>query len=199
MPRSILARLPSRAPLQTLALGLAMTMGTGAALAEVPPIKPGLWEVHSEGQTLNGKPMPDMSARVREQMQRMPPQMREQMAAQMKARGVQLSPDGSGAVRMCLTKEMLDQQRWQQTERRCQNASLSHSGNVWRWQVKCTQPPSEGEGETTIESPESYVTHMHMKMQHDGHPQDMTMTHRGKWLGANCGDVQPMPLQSGKP
>jgi hypothetical protein len=172
---------------------------TGAALAEAPPIKPGLWEVHGEGQTLNGKPLPDMSSQMREHLKAMPPEARKQMEAQLKARGVQLAPDGSQGIRMCLTQEMLNQQHWQQTERRCQNTAFTHSGKVWRWQVKCTQPPSEGEGETTIESPERYVTHMRMTMQRDGRSQTMEMTHRGQWLGANCGDVQPMPLKPTQP
>ncbi len=74
-----------------MSLALAGALVTGAQAADTPPIKPGLWQVTADSQQLNGKPLPDMSAQLAEQMKRMPPEMRAQMEAQMKAKGVQMA------------------------------------------------------------------------------------------------------------
>lgn len=165
------------------------------ALAETPPIKPGLWEVISEAPMVNGQAMPDMSAKMADQMSKMPPQMRQQIEAQMKARGVQMAQPASGggmAMRMCLSKEMLAQNRWQKTEGRCQNTALNKSGATWTWQFTCTEPPGSGEDSTTFLSNEAYVNELHMNTERKGKATSTVLKHRGKWLGADCGDIQPM-------
>jgi len=163
------------------------------AHAEAPPIKPGVWEITTDSQTLNGQPLPDMSGQMAEQMKKLPPEMRQQMEAQMKARGVQMAPSGGRmGVRMCLTREMLDQNHWQKMDGQCQNTAMSHSGATWSWKFKCTQPPSEGEGTTTFQGTDAYTSDMRMTTQRNGQPQTMTMKHKAKWLGADCGDLKPM-------
>jgi hypothetical protein len=164
------------------------------AHAEAPPIKAGLWEITPESQMLDGKPMPNMSAQLAEQLKKMPPEMRKQMEAHMKAQGVQMVADGGQpAVRMCLTKAMLDQGQWQKkADGQCQNTGTSHSGNTWSWKFKCTQPPSEGEGSTTFQGSDAYLTEMNMNTQREGKAHRMSMKHRGRWLGADCGDVKPL-------
>ena len=59
-----------------LPMMLAGALLTSAHAADTPPIKPGLWQVTADSQQLNGKPLPDMSAQLAEQMKRMPPEMR---------------------------------------------------------------------------------------------------------------------------
>lgn len=163
------------------------------ALAEAPPIKAGLWEITTENQTVDGKTMPDMSAQMAEQLKKMPPEMRKQMEAHMKAKGVQMTPGQTG-VRLCLTREMLNRDNWQQSQAQsdCRNTEMNRSGNTMKWKFKCTQPPSEGEGETTFQGSDGYVTEMRVQSQRQGQPRLMTMKHRGRWLGADCGDVKPI-------
>lgn len=176
-----------------LATALAATLTTHAVAADAPPpIKPGLWEVVNEGQQLNGQAMPDYTAQMADAMKNMPPQMRKQMEAQMKSRGVQMAPGSGGgmAVRMCLTPDMLAQNRWQKSEENCKSEIVSRSGSTWKWKVTC--PQGKGDGTTTFSGSEAYSTQMHMTMVHDGRPQTMDMTHRAKWLGADCGSVKPV-------
>lgn len=176
-----------------LALAAAHMAAPSIALADAPPIKPGLWEITAENQSLNGKPLPDMSAQMAEQLKKMPPDMRKQMEAHMKAKGVQMMPgSGQPTVRVCLTREMLDQDRWQQRQGDCRNTDLTRSGSTWKWKFKCTQPAGEGEGQTTFQGSDAYVTEMRMQMQRQGQAQQMTMKHRGRWVGADCGDVKPI-------
>lgn len=183
----------------TVGIGLALSLPT--AWADAPPIKPGLWEITTDSRTVNGKAMPDMSSKMAEQMQKLPPEVRAKMDAQMKARGVQMTPSSGGqmGVRMCITREMLDKNQWQKTDSHCENTSQSHTGATWSWKFKCTQPPSEGEGTTTFQGPDTYASDVHMSSQHNGQPVTIDMKHHGKWLGADCGDLKPLNSASPKP
>lgn len=170
-----------------------------ALAVDAPPMKPGLWEITPESQMINGKPLPDMSSKLAEQMKRMPPEMRAQMEAQMKAKGIQMAPGSHGmAMRMCITKDMLNQNRWQKMDGRCQNTSLKQSGSTWSWKFTCTDPASEGEGNTTFQGSEAYTSDMEMRSTRNGQAQVMTMKHRAKWLGADCGGLKPIEAP-GKP
>lgn len=165
------------------------------AATDVPPIKPGLWEMVTESQQINGRAMPDHSAQMLEQMKSMPPAMRKQIEAQMKAQGIQMVPNqGAGtAVRMCLTAEMLRQNQWQRGSDRCENQVVSRSGNTWRWKMACPQPAAQAEGTTTFHSSESYSGEMRSTTDVDGTSQTMVMKHRARRISADCGDIKPMP------
>jgi hypothetical protein len=172
---------------------LAAALSSQAMAADAPPpIKPGLWEMVNEAQQLNGQAMPDYTAQMAQAMKDMPPHMRKQMEAQMKSHGVQMAPGAGGnmAMRMCLTPEMLSQNRWQKSDDNCKSEIVSRSGSTWKWKVTC--PQGKGDGTTTFTSNEAYSTQMHMTMVQDGRPQNMTMKHRAKWLGADCGAVKPV-------
>lgn len=165
-----------------------------AQAADAPPIKPGLWEMSTDSQQLNGKPVPDQSAQLAAQLKSMPPEMRQQIEAQMKAQGIQINTSAAGggiAARMCLTKAMLDQNRWQQAEGDCTTQVSSRSGNTWKWTMRCTQPPAQGEGITTFSNPEYYTGDVRMTTQDNGKPQVMSMKHRARWISADCGGIKP--------
>src|SRR5690606_10979285 len=163
------------------------------AHAEAPPIKPGLWEITTESRQLDGKPLPDLSAQMTEHLKKMPPEMRKKMEAQMKAQGVQMVPDQGGTtVRVCLTKQMLEQYRWQHNDAHCENTATNRSAATWTWRFKCTQPPGEGEGTTTFYRGEEYRSEMRLRTEREGKTHLMTTKHRGKWLGTDCGGLRPV-------
>lgn len=197
--------LAAMSPARNLAMAAALSAmlvsaSFSAQAADKPPIKPGLWEIKTESRTLNGQPMPDMGAMMAERMQKMPPEARAKMEAQMKAHGMQMTPQAGGlAVRMCLTQDLLDRNMWQRQDGRCQNTALSQSGSTWNWKFVCTEPPSEGEGSTTFNGSDSYTAKMKVTSQHKGQPQTVTMVHQAKRLGADCGDVKPFTPPSAPP
>ncbi|RZL09880.1 MAG: DUF3617 domain-containing protein [Rubrivivax sp.] len=177
------------------ALLLSGLMSAAAHAAEpAPPIKPGLWEITTASQQIDGQAMPDLGAQMAEQLKAMPPAMRQQIEAQMKSKGVQMTSgkNGDTAVRTCVSKESLDQNRWQAAQGDCKNQITERSGKTWKWKVSCTQPPSQGEGSTTFISPEAYTNDMRMTMSGQGKPQTMTMKHTAKWLSADCGGLKPI-------
>lgn len=188
-------------PRPATAAAVLLGLMSGLAYADTPPpIKTGLWEITTVSQQMNGQALPDMASQMAAQLKNMPPQMRQQIEAQMKAQGVEMSAGKSGgtAVRTCITQASLDQNRWQAAQGDCKSQITDRSGNTWKWKVSCTKPAGQGEGTTTFESPQAYTNQMRMTMSEQGRPQTMTMTHRAKWLSADCGGLKPMAPPSAK-
>lgn len=151
-----------------------------------PPIKPGLWQVHSE-RDVDGKALPDMSAR----MQDLPPAARERMEAMMKERGVDMG-DGAGTMKICLSKESLDAGQWQNMQSSCTTTYSSRTNKSWKWHSVCTQPAVESDGEALFIDDKNYSVNTTMKTNMMGTSRTTHMKIDSKWLGADCGDIKPV-------
>jgi hypothetical protein len=165
-------------------LPAAFALAASFATAQVPPIKPGLWQAQTD-RSVDGKPAPDMSERLKN----LPPAARQQMEAMMKQRGVDTS---GGGMRLCMTRESLDQGRWNQAESRCRTEFGTRSASAWKWRSVCTQPDSTSDGEAVFHSPESYTMTLVTTMQRQGQPHSTKHVAKMQWLGADCGDVKPL-------
>jgi hypothetical protein len=73
----------------------------------------------------------------------------------------------------------------------CKITNMSKSGKTTKMAYACTNPPSSGEGEYTMHSPEAYSMKMVVKTTQQGKTENMTMEGSGKWLAADCGSVKP--------
>lgn len=164
----------------------------GAAQAQTaPPIKPGLWQVHSEREVDGQKvQMPNMSERFKD----MPPEARKKMEDMMKQRGVDV---GSGAqMKICLSRESLDPGQWQRNQGTCKTDYGTRSSSVWTWHTSCQEPASETDGEARFAGSESYTVKTATTMTLQGQTRTTRMTLTSKWLGADCGDIKPVtPIQ----
>ena len=170
-----------------IAVGL-VTCAAAAHAQTPPPIKPGLWQVQSEREVDGQKArMPDMN----EQMKNMPPEVRKQIEAMMKARGVDMS-GGAGEMKICVTRELLDQGKWQNEQGTCKTDYSSRSGSSWKWHTSCSEPVAETDGEAIFAGPENYTVKTVTKMIIQGEPKTSRMTLNSKWMGADCGDVKPI-------
>ena len=156
-----------------------------AVAQNAPPIKPGLWEVQSERE-IDGKKAPDLG----EQFKTMPPAMRERMVANMKQHGIDMSGP-SGQMKICQSREMLDQGRWQNEQGNCKVDFTSRSNTAWKWRSTCSQPDSVTDGEAAFAGPERDTVKSSTTMAVQGQSQVTKMTLKAKWLGANCGDLKP--------
>lgn len=160
----------------------------GIAVAQdAPPIKPGLWEVKTE-RTVDGRKMPDPAERLRN----LPPEARARMQSMMKDRGVGMGAGDDGATRLCLSRESLDQGRWRGSQERCTTEIVSRSAGAWKWRSTCRQPDSESEGEAVFSSSEHYTVRHSMRMTVGGQERRSLMTMDARWLGADCGNIQPV-------
>ena len=172
-----------------------LTAGAFAAAAfgaSAQTMKPGLWEINNK---MNSPQMDQAMAEMQKQMAAMPPEQRKQMEAAMAQRGVQMVQPGAGggmAVRMCMTKEMTERNEVPMHQSDCKITSQSKSGSTTKMAFSCTNPPTTGEGEYTLVSPDAYRSKMTMKTVVAGKPETMQMETAGKWLGADCGTVKPL-------
>lgn len=161
-----------------------------------PPIKPGLWQVNTE-RSMDGQKAPDLG----EHLKNMPPEMRKRMEANMKQHGVDMS-GGAGNMKICMTRESLDEGRWRSEEAGCKTDYSTRTSTLWKWRSVCTQPPSESEGEARIASPERYTVKVSSTATLQGQKRSSQMTMNAKWVGADCGDLKPVappPRTPGKP
>lgn len=170
-------------------LCLATLSATAGHAADTPPIKPGLWQVHSD-RAVDGVKAPPLNA----QLDKLPPEARRQMESMMKQKGVDLS-GGGGDIKLCLSKASLDQNQWlggKNGAQSCKTDIKTRDPARWTWHSSCTQPPSETDGEAVFHSPESYTVKVATIMTVQGESKTMNMTSTSTWLGANCGDLKPL-------
>ena len=163
-----------------------------AAGASAQNLKPGLWEVT---QKMGGSAEMDKAqAQMQQQMANMSPQQRKMMEEMMAKQGMKMGSGGPGAmsVKMCMTKDMVERNEIPAQQGDCKTTRQQRSGNAINIAFSCANPPSSGEGQVTIVSPEAYTMKMTMKSSAGGKPQTMQMDGSGRWLGADCGDLKPI-------
>lgn len=172
---------------RSLPAALAAALLPTLALAQSPPIKPGLWEVHSERQ-VNGQPV----ASAADSMKKMSPEVRARMEAMMKQRG--MTTGGAGANRVCLSKESLDPAFWQHLSN-CKTEYGARTATAWKWHTVCPQTDSVIDGEAVFANAESYAVHSASTRTFRGEAKVTKVTLQAKWLGADCGDLKPLDLK----
>jgi hypothetical protein len=168
----------------------ALPLIVAAAAPPAPPVKPGLWEVTMTSLDANGKEMPSPQQAA---MARMPPEARARLAEAMKARGAAM-PDENGAMKVCLTKESLQSNEWQQvaSDTGCSTTYANLTGSAWKWHTSCTALKTESDGESVFNGAESYRTKVTTTATTMGSTRTSTRITQGKWLGSECGAVKPI-------
>ena len=160
----------------------------GAQAQTALPIKPGLWQVHSERE-VNGQKAPDMSERLKA----MSPERRQQFEAMMKQQGVEVGANGV-MRKVCLSREMVDRGRWPDQETDCKTDFSSRSGSHWKWHSSCPKSGYEGDGEAIFSGPENYVVKSSSVTKTGGQTRTSAMTITAKWVASDCGDVKPFQV-----
>jgi hypothetical protein len=168
-----------------------MVLVGGTASAQT--LKPGLWEMSHKTQTGSGE-MEKAMAEAQKQMANLPPEQRKMMQDMMAKQGVSMSAGGGMAIKVCLTKEMIERnevagQQSQQGD--CKSTSSPRAGNSMKVSFSCSKPPSSGEGQVTFVSPEAYSMQMTVNTTVAGKSETLKMDSGGKWLGSDCGSVKP--------
>ncbi len=157
--------------------------------AQPDQLRPGLWE-HSVTMKDDGGQMAAAMAQMQQQMAAMPAEQRKMVERMMAERGVGLSPGGR-TVKVCMTKEDVSRETLPVQEGCTQ--TVKRSGHTWQVAFQCKgNPPSSGEGVVRMLSPTAYDGNFTMNTVVNGKPERMQMTQQGKWLGADCGSLQPI-------
>lgn len=164
-----------------VALGLACSSAYAQSL---PKLKPGAWEMTSTST-------PDASA-MRDQLAKMPPQIREMMEKSM-LRGPQTT-----VTKHCVTPK--DEAFGQDVMARmggnvkCDTIGMRQSGNTYSWTSRCAGTMGPGgvaiKSESTHQLTTSGDTYQHkMSVKSEGGPMGGNTTESsssGRFLGADC-------------
>lgn len=139
-------------------------------------------------------------SQMQQQMASMPPEQRKVMEDMLAKQGVKMGTGGPGgmSVKICMTREMIERNDMPTQDGNCKTTSQQRNGNTIKMAYTCTNPPSTGEGQYTIVSPEAYTTKVTMHTTAKGKPETMNMSGSGKWLGTDCGTIKPMRAPGAK-
>jgi hypothetical protein len=158
--------------------------------SQAQTMKPGLWEVRHQAQ-LDPQQQAQMDE-ARKEMAAMPPDQRKMMESMMAQRGMSADMAGGGMmVKVCVTKEQAERDAPPVDDRTDCKHDVKRDGKVIHTRFECSKPPSQGEGDITMTSPEAYSMKMRVTSQRDGKAQTMAMSGEGRWLGSECGAIKP--------
>jgi hypothetical protein len=171
---------------------VALAAGAFAVSASAQNMKPGLWEVTNNMKSASGD-MEKQRAEMQKQMASMPPEQRKMMEDMMAKQGVKMGAAGPGSMtsKMCVTKEMAERNEMPAERGDCKTTKNERRGNTINMAFQCSNPPSTGEGQYTIVSPEAYTMKMTVRSNMQGKAETMNMDMNGKWLGSDCGSIKP--------
>lgn len=166
---------------------------SGAAFAQ-SSTKPGLWEMTSKMSSPTNPQLDKQMAEAQKMMASMPPAQRKQMEEMMAKQGVNMSFGAGGAttLKLCVTPEMANRPPVEQ--RKDCTYKFSQSGSTHNFSFQCTNPPGDGEGQVTFVNADSYTGKMRINTVEKGKKETVDMQTSGKFLGANCGAIKPMPM-----
>jgi hypothetical protein len=170
--------------------GAALLVAAGGAQAQA--MKPGLWEYRSTMKSQSGK-MEASMAEMHKQMASMPPEQRRQMEQMLAQSGMQMGQGSGGAqvMRACITPAEASNFDVQ-SDPDCKQQVVQRSGNVVRIRFSCGgEVPSQGEGTLTFNGDSGFSGKFRVETRAPGEADRMDITQEGRWLGANCGSVQP--------
>ena len=164
----------------------------GAFAAGASPItlnlRPGLWEMTSQGQVTGTPPIPA------EMLAQLPPERRAKLAAAMAASQARAS--APHVFKQCITLKSL--QRGINVDDKhdathCRPTVVSSTASVMEMSVQCKNPRETVSGLFHFETanPETVTGTINMTMSMaGGHPMHVKRTIQGKWMGADCGSVK---------
>lgn len=170
----------------------ALLVSIAATGLSAQTLKPGLWEVTSQIQGSSGEVARALTE-AQKQLANLPPDQARIMRDMMAKQGVQMaSTPGGTAIKTCMTQDMVERNAMATQQGDCTHTSSPRVGNRMPFSFVCTQPPSRGEGQVTFTSPEAYTVQMAATTVVNGKPEKIDVQASGRWLGTNCGAIQPL-------
>ena len=173
-----------------------------AGLAAVSPImtqaqtmKPGLWEFKQTPQLDPARQA--QLAQAQKAMDGMPPEQRAMIDQMMAKNGVNVSMAGGViTVKACVTKEQAERNQLPAPQQGNCTQESKRSGSVIQTHFVCTDPASEGDATITMRGNHGFTNDVTVRTQRQGKTETAKVNGEGRWLAADCGDVQPMKSQA---
>ena len=168
-----------------------------AGLASLSPIcsqaqtmKPGLWEFKQTPQ-LDPARQAQM-AQAQKAMESMPAERRQMVEQLMAKNGVSVNMSGGViTVKACITKEQAERNQLPAPQQGNCTQDSKRNGNVIQTHFVCTNPASEGDATVTLRGNDGFTNDVTIRSERQGKTETTKVNGEGRWLGADCGDVQP--------
>ncbi|WP_422014471.1 DUF3617 domain-containing protein [Roseateles sp.] len=165
--------------------------GLAAGAAHAQTMKPGLWEFKQTPQ-LDPARQAQM-AQAQKAMESMPPERRAMIEQMMAQKGVNVNmAGGSITIKACITKEQAERNMAPVAQHGNCTQDVKRSGSVIQTHFVCTDPASEGDATVTLRGNDAFSNDVTIRHQRQGKTETTKVSGEGRWLGADCGDIQPM-------
>lgn len=167
-------------------------------------MKPGLWQNTSKTTSQNPQ-IAQAMAEMQKQMASMTPEQRKAMgklAGQSGAPQFEMNADGSVSMKLCVTQKMIDDAGGNflgPQDGNCTHKKSPLAGGTQSFSFTCNKPPSSGQGKVAFQGGTSYASSMSITSSASGQSETMLIEGKGKWLGANCGEVKPVDIKPPPP
>jgi hypothetical protein len=175
---------------------LAVVIAVASLGASAQQLRPGLWEHQATMKTGSGQ-MEAAMARMKEQLDAMPPEKRKQIEDAMGRQGLGAGMPAAGqpmTVKVCLSAEQAARNEIPQQQGQCKQTGSTRSGNTVKFKLECSGPrKATGEGEFTLISDKEHKGRVTMTSERKSREDTMEMEHHARWLAADCGEVKPRP------
>lgn len=164
-----------------------------SAVAAKLDMAPGLWE-HSFSISGENPQMQQALAEMHKQLANLPPEQRKMMEEMMAAQGVSIGQEGT-RVKACITQEQINRAELPvQDQLDCRQQVVEQSKNSYKITFACGDtPPTSGTAEFTFSDPKHYTATSVVTSAASGTAETLTIRQSGKWLTADCGNIQPVP------
>lgn len=166
-----------------------------SGLCQAQTMKPGLWEFKQTPQ-LDPARQAQM-AQAQKAMDSMPAEQRQMIEKMMAQKGVNVSMAGGAiTLKTCVTKEQAERNMAPVQQHGNCTQDVKRSGSVIQTHFVCTDPASEGDATVTLRGNEGFSNDVTIRHQRQGKTETTRVSGEGRWLGADCGDIQPMKSQA---
>jgi Protein of unknown function (DUF3617) len=158
--------------------------------------KPGLWEISNKMSSPTNPQLAQQMEAAQKAMAAMPPEQRKQMEEMMaqKGLGIRFGDNGAMLLKMCITPEMAKANRPPVQQQANCTYQFSQSGSTHNISYQCTNPSGDGQGQLVFADAENYTGKMRINTTtKDGKKETIDALTQGKFLGANCGEIKPLP------
>lgn len=155
-------------------------------------VEPGLWE-HTYSITSESGQLEQAMEQAKAMMESLPPEQRKMVEDMMASQGISMD-FANNTLRVCITEAQAQRNQLPQFgDNSCDQEIVSESDERFTVKFNCpTNPPSSGESTVHIIDSKAYNGDMVINTTMNGQPEKLTATTKGKWISADCGNVQPM-------
>ena len=177
---------------------VAFTLLSLSTIAAIPAcaqtVKPGLWEIQNSMGKGWGKAMAGIEANNKKMMAAMSAEARKEMAAvEAENAGRTRYTDDHIIVKACITKEQVANisKMLPPPQGNCTEQRSPMIAGVMKIDHKCTNPASTGSTTLRLRGDTGFDMEGTSSMTVQGQRHTTNGTTSGKWLGANCGKIEP--------